>query len=73
MEVPRLEVELELQLLAYVTATAMPDLSWVCDLHHSSAGQCPIPDLLSKVKDRPRTLMDTSHSHSFLLRHKRKS
>ena len=27
MEVPRLGVELELQLLAYATATAMPDLS----------------------------------------------
>ena len=29
MEVPRLEVELELQLLAYTTATATPDLSHV--------------------------------------------
>ena len=27
MEVPRLEVESELQLLAYITATGMPDLS----------------------------------------------
>ena len=36
MEVPRLSVELELQLLAYTSATAMPDLSHVCDLHHSS-------------------------------------
>ena len=35
-EVPRLAVELELQLLAYTTATAMWDLSHVCDLHHSS-------------------------------------
>ena len=35
MEVPRLGVELELQLLAYATATAMPDLSRICDLHHS--------------------------------------
>ena len=35
MEVPSLWVELELQLLAYVTATAMWDLS-LCDLHHSS-------------------------------------
>ena len=35
-EVPRLEVELELQLLAYTTAIAMPDWSCVCDLHHSS-------------------------------------
>ena len=29
-------VESELQLLAYGTATSMPDLSFVCDLHHSS-------------------------------------
>ena len=35
-EVPRLGVELELQLPAHTTATAMPDLSCVCDLHHSS-------------------------------------
>ena len=36
MEVPRLGIELELQLLAYTTAAAMPDLSQVCNLHHSS-------------------------------------
>ena len=38
MEVPRLGVKLELQLLAYgtATATAMQDLSCVCDLHYSS-------------------------------------
>ena len=36
MEAPRLGVELELQLPAYVTATATPDLSRVCDPHHSS-------------------------------------
>ena len=36
MEVPRLGVESELQLLAYTTATAMRDLSLVCDLHHGS-------------------------------------
>ena len=34
MGVPWLGVELELYLLA--TATAMPDLSRVCELHHSS-------------------------------------
>ena len=38
MEVPRLGVQLELQLLAYTTATATPDLSGVCDLHHGSCG-----------------------------------
>ena len=36
MEVPRLVVELELQLSAYTTATAMWDPSHVCNLSHSS-------------------------------------
>ena len=36
MEVTRLGVEFELQLPAYTTATATPDLSQVCDLHCSS-------------------------------------
>ena len=36
MEVPRLEVEPELRLPAYTTATATPDPSHICDLHHSS-------------------------------------
>ena len=36
MEVPRLGVESELQLLSCATATAIPDGSHVCDLHHSS-------------------------------------
>ena len=33
-EVPRLRVEWELQLPAYATATAVPDLSHICDLRH---------------------------------------
>ena len=39
MKVPRLTVKLELQLLAYTTATAteIPNLSLFCDLHHSNA------------------------------------
>ena len=36
MEVPRLEVQSELQLLAYARVTATPDLSRVCDLHYGS-------------------------------------
>ena len=36
MEAPRLGVELELQPLAYAAATAMPDPSHICELHHSS-------------------------------------
>ena len=35
LEVPRLGVDLELQLLAHTPATAMPDLSGICDLHQS--------------------------------------
>ena len=48
MEVPRLEVESELQLPVYATATvtatatATGDLSRVCDLPHSSQ-QCRVP------------------------------
>ena len=36
MEVPRLGDESELQMLAYTTAIATPDLSCICDSHHSS-------------------------------------
>ena len=59
MEVPRLGVESELQLQAYATATAMPDLSCVCDLHHSSQ-QRWILDPLSEARDSARNLMDPS-------------
>ena len=51
MEVPRLGVESELQLPAYTTATEMPDLSCVCDLHHSS-WQHRIFNPLSNARDR---------------------
>ena len=59
MEVPRLGVELKLQLLAYTTATATQDLSHVCDLHHSSR-QHQILNPLSEARDGTRILMDTS-------------
>ena len=49
MEVPRLRVESELQLLVYTTATATLDLSNVYDLHHSSQ-QHRIPYSLSKIE-----------------------
>ena len=54
VEVPRLEVESELQLLAYTTATAtaMQDPSCVCDLHHSLR-QCQILNPLSKARMEP--------------------
>ena len=59
MEVPRLEVESELWLLASATATAMQDPSHVFDLHHSS---CPgqIFNPLSEARDRTHVLTDTS-------------
>ena len=62
MEVPRLGVKSELQLLAYATtiATAMPDPSLVCNLHHS----CQILNPLSKVRDLACILMDLSWVHN---------
>jgi len=50
MKAPRPGVESELQLLGYTTATAMQDLSLVCDLHHSS-WQPQILNPLSKARD----------------------
>ena len=58
MEVPRLGVELELQLLAYATATATQDLRCVCDVHQSS-GQHQILNSLSEARDRSHVLMGT--------------
>jgi len=37
MEVPRLGVKTELQLLAYTTATAMPDPSLFCSYTYTTA------------------------------------
>ena len=59
MEVLRLEVKSELQLLTYTTAIAMPDLSLVCDLHHS-LWQCRIPTPLSEARDQTCIIMDAS-------------
>ena len=50
MEGPSLGVELEPQLLAYATATAMRDLSLICDLHHSSQ-QLEILNPLSRARE----------------------
>ena len=49
MEVSRLGVKLELQLLAYATATATKDPSHVCDLNDSS-----------QARDQSCILMDPS-------------
>ena len=56
MEVPRLGVQSELQLLAYATTTAMADPSLICDLHHSSQ-QRWILHPLSKARDQTCNLM----------------
>ena len=58
MEVPGPEVEWELHLPAYDTATATRDLSCICDLHCSLC-QCWILNPLSEARDRTRILMDT--------------
>ena len=59
MEVPRLGVELELQLPAYTTATATPDLSRICDLHRSSR-QYQILNPLREANDQTHVLVVTS-------------
>ena len=58
MEVLRLWDELELQPLAYTTATATPDLSHACSLHHSSQ-QWWILNPLGEAKDQTCVLVDT--------------
>ena len=62
MEIPRLGVKLELQLPAYTTGTATPDLSCICDLHHSS-WQCCFLNPLSKATDWTCNLMVPSQVH----------
>ena len=62
MEVPRLGVESDLQLPAYATATATPDLSRICDPHHSSR-QHQILNPLCEARDRTHNLMVPSQIH----------
>ena len=71
MEVPRLRVKSELWPPAYGIATAMPDTSRICDLHHSSQ-QCQILNPLSEARDCTCILMDTSWILN-LLSHNRNS
>ena len=58
MEVPRLGVESELQLLAYTTAIAMQDPSRICNHHHSSR-QRRILNPLNKARDWTHNFMVT--------------
>jgi len=62
MEVPRLGIESELQLPVYTTATAMPDLSCVCNLH-LSLWQCLILNLLSEARNGTHILGFLPLSH----------
>ena len=62
VEVLRLGIESKLQPLAYATATAMPDPSHGCDLHHSSQ-QCQILSPLSEVSCGTGNLMVPSRIH----------
>ena len=57
MEVLRLGVELEQEVLAYTTAIRDPNR--VCNPYHSSR-QCQILNPLSEARDRTPILMDTS-------------
>ena len=59
MEVPGLGVELELQLLAYTTATATLNPGRICDLH-CSLWQCWILNPLSEARDQTQVLMCTN-------------
>ena len=58
MKVPRLRVESELQLPAYGTATAMWNLSRICDLH-CSFQQCWILNPLRKARDQTHIFTKT--------------
>ena len=59
MEVPGLGVAFELLLPVTAIATAKPDPSHVCDLHHSSR-QCWTLNPLSEARDPAFILMDNS-------------
>ena len=53
MEVPRVGVELELQLTAYTTVIAIPDLSRICHLHLSSRQHQILNPLSPGIKPIP--------------------
>lgn len=59
MEVPRLGVELELQMLAYTTATATRDPSRICDLRCILKPR-QILNLLIEARDRTCILKETT-------------
>ena len=57
MDIPRLQVESELQLWVSATATVLLDLRHICDLCHSLQ-QCQILNPLSEARDQTHILMD---------------
>ena len=59
MEIPRLGVELEPQLPAYTTATAMQNPSHICHLHNGSQ-QHQILNPLGEAREQTHNLMDAS-------------
>ena len=62
MEAPRLGHELELQLPAYTTATAMADTS-LSETYTSAHGNAGSFNPLSEARDQTHVLMDTSQIH----------
>ena len=62
MEIPKLGVKLELQLVAYTTATETWDLSQ-SSTYTTVPGQHLIPNPLSKARVQICILMDTSQIH----------
>ena len=69
MEVSRLGVKLELQLLGYATATAMPDMSYICDLRYS-LWQHWILNPVSEAGGRTCILVNTSPVLNMLSHHR---
>ena len=65
MDVPRLGVKYKPQLPACTTATSRCDLSYICNLQHSS-WQHWILNPLSKARDQTHILIDTSQVHNLL-------
>ena len=59
MEVPRPRGQIGAAAVAYTTATAMPDLSHICELLCCSLQQCQIPNTLSEARDQTLILTET--------------
>ena len=68
-DVPRVGAESELQLPAYTTATATPDLSCICDPHHSSRPH-QILNPRREARDRIHILVDPSRVLNSLSHHR---